>query len=82
MIGMIEAAMAEGKDCQLKHLFCTLPNLYIEVIQSFASVFSLQNFHQLNLDLDEVYLLTFSKLLQGFMIAPCSHSQQLTIREA
>ena len=79
MIGMIEAATAEGKDCQLKHLFCTLPDLYIEVIQSFASVFSLQNFHQLNLDLDEVYLLTFSKLLQGFLTAPCSHSQQLTI---
>ena len=79
MISMIHAAIADGKDSQLKHLFCTIPDVYMDVAQPFTALFSLQNFHQLSLVVDEVYPLTLSKLLLGFMTAPCSHTQTLTI---
>ena len=79
MISIVEAATTEGNDCKLKHLFCTIPDLYNDVVQPFSDLFLLPNFHQLNLDLDDIYLLTLSKLIQGFMTAPCSHTQHLTI---
>ena len=76
MVSMIEAAMFEGR---LKYLFCILPDLYDDIIQSLSNVFTLQNIRELVLDLDDLYLLSLSKLLQGFMTAPCSSTQQLTI---
>ena len=73
MIGMIEAAI------ELKHLFCTMPNTYMDMVQPFSTLFSLQNFQQLTLEVDEVYPLMLSKLLQGFMTAPCPHTHKLMI---
>ena len=48
MVSMIHAAVADGKDSQLKHLFCTIPDLYMDVVQPFTTLFSLENFHQLS----------------------------------
>ena len=79
MIDMVEAAMAEEKECQLKHLICTLPDIYRNIVQQFSDLLLLSNFHQLCLELNEVNILTLSKLLLGFMTAPCSHKQQLSI---
>ena len=79
LLNMIHAAIADGKDSQLKHFFCTIPDMYMDVVQPLTTLFSLPNFHQLSLVVDEVYPLSLSKLLLGFMAAPCSHKQILTI---
>lgn len=79
MISMIQAATADGKDSQLKHVFCTLPYLYTDVVQPLATLFSLPNFCQLSLVVDEVYPPTVSNLLVGFMTSPCWHTQTLMI---
>ena len=79
MISIIQSATTKGNDFQLKQLFCTLPNLYIDIVQPLSNLFLLQSFQKLNLELDEVYLLSLSKLLQGFMTALYARGQQLTI---
>ena len=80
LISVLDAVTVRGNESQLKSLFCCLPNVYGEVIQPFTSLFSLPNFQLLHLDLDEVANpQMLIKLLQGFMIAPCFHSQQLVI---
>ena len=79
MIEMIEAATADGEHCQLKYLFCTLPDVYLGIVQPLSTVFSLQNFSQLSLEVDDVYLLSLSKLLFAFMTVPCPNTQQLCI---
>lgn len=80
LVCMLEAATVRGNESPLKSLFCCLPDIYGETIQPFISLFSLQNFQLLHLDLNEVANpQMLIKLLQEFMIAPCSHSQQLVI---
>ena len=79
LLNMIHAAIADGKDCRLEHFFCTIPDMYMDVVQPLTTLFSLPNFHQLSLVVDEVYPPSLSKLLLGFMVAPCSHEQILTI---
>ena len=79
MIGMIKAAIVDGADSQLKHLFCTMPNIYMDTVQPLSALFSLQNFQQLTLEVDTVYPLMLSKLLQGFMTVSCPHTHKLMI---
>lgn len=79
MIGMIEAATVDKEESPLKYLFCTLPNFYSDIIHSLSSLFSIQNFHQLTLEVDELYPLMLLKFLQAFMTAPCSCAQKLMI---
>lgn len=80
LVGMIKEAVANRQECRLKHLLCTLPDIYLDVAEPLSSLFSLPTFHQLTLDLDEVYLLMLSKLLQAFVTTPCQHKQKLMIR--
>ena len=80
LISLLEAATVRGNDSQLKSLFCCLPDIYGETVQPFTALFSLQNFQLLHLHLREsVNPQTLIKLLQGFLTAPCSHSQRLVI---
>ena len=76
MTGLVEAAIGYS---QLKYLFCSMSNLYLDVVQPFWTLFSLQNFHQLTLELDKLSPLMLCKLLHGFMTAKCSHVQKLMI---
>ena len=79
VVSMIKAAVAKGQGSNLKHLICSIPNLYMDIVESLCSLFSLQSFHLLTLDLNEVCLLTLSKLLRAFLTAPCSREQKLII---
>ncbi len=76
MTGLVEAAIGYS---QLKYLFCSMSNLYLDVVQPFWTLFSLQNFHQLTLELDKLSPLMLCKLLHVFMTAKCSHVQKLII---
>ena len=80
LISLLEAATVRGNESQLKSLFCCLPNIYSETVQSFTALFSLHNFQVLHLHLKETANpQTLVKLLQGFLTAPCSHPQRLVI---
>ena len=80
VISMIKAAVRDGQESNLKHLCCALPDLYVDVLEPLSSLFLLQNFHRLTIDLEEIHPLMLSKLLQAFMTAPCQHSHKLKIR--
>ena len=80
MTSMIEAAMSEGSECKLMCLYCSLPDLYTDVLTPLSSVFSLPNFRYLILDLNAFYIPNLSKILVAFLTAPCSHKHQLTIQ--
>ena len=56
-----------------------MPDLYADVVHPLSAVFSLQNFSQLSVDLDEVYLPSLGKLLFAFLTAACPGTQQLFI---
>ena len=73
VVGVIKSAIASGQARSLKHLVCTTPDLYMDIIDPLCSLFLLQNFHLLTLDLNHAYTLTLSKLLQAFYTAPCVH---------
>ena len=79
MLSMIKAAIANGQASNLKTLMCTIPDLYVDVIDTLCALFSLPNFHLLSLDLREVYLLMLSTLLQAFITVPCPHAHKLLI---
>lgn len=79
MIEMIEAVTANREQCQLRYLFCTMPDLYADVVHPLSTIISLQNFSQLSLELDEVYLSSLGKLLFAFLTAPCPGTHQLCI---
>lgn len=76
MVQMIRTATS-GTNSQLKYVFCTMSNLYMDVIQPFSTLLSLQNFCQLTLEIDKLCPLTFKKLLQEFMKAP--HTKKIKI---
>ena len=76
MISMIEAATAHY---QLTHLYCTLPNLYMDLIKPLSHLFSVQNFYHLMLEVEEMHVLMLSQLLKGFIMIPCTHLHKLTI---
>ena len=77
MIGMIESAIADGQDSKLKHLRCVMPNMYMDIVEPLSSLFSLQNFRKLTMDLEELYPLMLTKLLKAFFNVPCQHTQKL-----
>ena len=80
LISLLHAATVKGNDSQFKALFCCLSNIYSETVQPFTALFSLQNFQLLHLQLKETANpQTLTKLLQGFLTAPCSHPQRLVI---
>ena len=79
LCSMIEAATSNKDNCQLKCLYCVVPDLYNDVIPLLCSLFSLRHFQHLFLDVEEAYLPSLIKLFCGFMTAPCPHKQYLTI---
>ena len=79
MLNMVNAATIDGQHSKLKHLLCTLPDMFMDIVQPFSKLFTLQNFYQLTLEVDAVYPLALSKLLQAFMTAPCTQTQKLVI---
>ena len=78
LTSMIEAATSDGNECKLQCLFCTLPDLYTDIIKPLSGVFSLPNFRHLILEVKAFYMLSLSKLLFSFLTTPCSHKQHLT----
>ena len=70
MVSMIEAAVASGQESKLSHLYCTLSDLYVELVEPLSSLFSLLNFRQLSLELSNVYILNLAKLIYAFMSTP------------
>ena len=79
MISLLESVKSMGSDCQLRHVFCTLPDLFMDVVKPFLSLFSLSNFYQLNIEVENAYPLGHSKLIQGFLTTQCSKEHQLVI---
>ena len=79
VVSMIKAAIANGRASSLKHFICSIPELYVDIIEPLCALFLLQNFHVLILDVKEMYPLTLSKLLREFITAPCPHVQKLVI---
>ena len=79
MVSLIESVKSKGSGCQLSHVFCTMPDLFMDVIKPFLSLFSLSNFYQLNIEVDNAYPISLSKLIQGFLTLQCSRKQQLVI---
>ena len=75
MKGMIDAATA---DCQLQLLICTLPNLFLDLVKPLSNLFSLQNFNQLLIEVDDIHLLILNQLLNEFMAVSCAHEHKLT----
>ena len=80
MLNMIKTAIAKGPASNLKHLICTVSDLYMDIAGALCSLFSLKNFQLLMLDVSKAYPLTLSQLLRAFIIAPCPHVQKLVVR--
>ena len=80
MNDMIQAATSERSECKLQFLFCVMPDLYVDIVQPLSNVFTLQNFEELFLELDDTYLLSLSELLRSFMTTSCTTKQRLTIQ--
>ena len=77
MIALIEAVTGNGK---LKSLLCSIPNQYMEAVQSyFSDLFVTKTFHMLHLELDDFSPQAMIKLLQAFMTSPCEAAQKLVI---
>ena len=80
MVNMVKIAIAKGQDSNLKHLICTMSDLYMDITGPLCSLFSLKNFQLLLLDVNKAYPLALNHLLQAFITAPCPHVQKLIIR--
>ena len=80
MMSMIEAAVASGQKSKLKFLLCTISDLYVELIEPLSSLFTLQNFQHLSVQLSDVYTLNFAKLIYAFMSTPGPSQQVQTLR--
>ena len=78
-IGMIKAATTKGDESQLKHLFCILPDIYMDVVEPCVSLYSLKRFQTLTIEVSRAYPLMFIKILQGFMSVPSANMQRLVI---
>ena len=79
MIALIEAAMGNGK---LKSLFCSIPNLYMEIDQLISNLFLTKNFQMFHLELDDFSPQAMIKLFQAFMTSPCEAAQTLVINSS
>ena len=80
MVNMVKIAIAKGQASNLKHLICTMSDLYMDITRPLCSLFSLKNFQLLLLDVNKAYPLALNHLLQAFIIAPCPHVQKLIVR--
>jgi hypothetical protein len=80
MVNMVKMAIANGQASNLKHLICSMSDLYMDIIGPLCSLFSLQNFQLLLLDVNKSYPLALNHLLQAFITAPCPHVQKLILR--
>lgn len=76
LVSMIKAAIPGGR---LQHLMCTIPDLYMDVVDLLCTLFTLPTFQMLSLELSDAYPLMFSKLLRAFITAPCQHAHKLLI---
>ena len=76
MITLIEAVTENRK---LKSLFCSIPSLYMETVQTFVALFLTKNFQMLHLEIDSFSPQTMIYLLQAFMTVPCKLTQKLVI---
>ena len=79
MVAILEAAMDNGK---LKSLFCTVQNLYLEIVRPFSDFFLMKTFHMLHLQLNDFSPQAMIKLLLAFMICPCEAAQKLIINSS
>ena len=79
MIALIEAAMGNGK---LKSLFCSIPNLYMEIDQLVSNLFLTKSFRMFHLELDDFSEQAMIKLFQAFMTSPCEAAQKLVINSS
>lgn len=80
MINIIDAVISSKENCRLKYLFCTTSNLYMELLQSFSSLYTLPSFYALALEASELCPFTFCKLLQEFMTVSSSREHKLMIQ--
>ena len=80
MVNMIKIAMAKDQASNLKHLICSMSDLYMDVIGPLCSLFSLKNFQLLMVDVNKAYPLALNHLLQAFITAPCTHVHKLMLR--
>ena len=76
---MIKTAVAEGQNSSLNHLLVAIPNVYLDVVDALCSLFALQNFRLLSVELSTVCPLMLSKLLRAFIMAPCPQTHKLLI---
>ena len=76
LVSMIKAAIPGGR---LQHLMCTIPDLYMDVVDPLCTLFTLPTFQMLSLELSDAYPVMFSKLLRAFVTAPCQHVHKLLI---
>ena len=77
MIALIEAAKGNGK---LKSLFCSIPSLHTEIVQTFCDFFPIETFYRLHLEIGDFSPQAIIQLLQAFMTSPCRLAQKLVIR--
>ena len=80
MFNMIKIAIAKGQASNLKHLICSVSELYMDIAGPLCSLFSLENFELLMLDVSNAYPLALSHVLQAFVTTPCPHVQKLVVR--
>ena len=80
MMSMIKAAIASAQESKLSHLYCTLSDLYVELVDPLSSLFSLKNFQHLSLELSDVYTLNLAKLICAFMSTPGPSQQVQTLK--
>ena len=79
MAGIIKGVIANGEECKLKHLYCTIPEKHQGLMEALASLFSLKNFRQLTLAIVKVDPKVLKHLLRVFMESPCQNTQKLMI---
>lgn len=80
VVSVINALMSDKNKSALKYLFCSLPNVYTDIVRPIFYVFSLPNFRHLYLDLEELYPLSISKIMQVYFTSSCPHVQTLSLR--
>ena len=79
MNGIIKGATVKGDESCLKHLLCIMPDIYLDAVETFVSLFLLKKFQKLTLEVRRAYPLMLIKLLQGFMSALSADMHKLVI---
>ena len=79
MTSMIEAGATREQGSTLKHLICTIPDMYVVAFLPLLSLFLLHDFCQLTVFLSDVSLPVMCKLIEAFLAVPCHREQKLLI---